>query len=299
MRTHLIGGSTLVMLALALPAQAGSLDAKSIPRDASVVAHVDLDAIRGSSTYRAVDKKMAKEVREARRELASEVKPFDIDLVLDASSITFWGKVGGGDDGAVIVDGVDTRKVLDMMKKIPELKMTRKRGIDVYSVDGEGAIAISGSRVILAEEEANLRLTLATIAGRKPSLKRSRRMPSLAGARGALVVVAMDDRATKAVQKQSQSALLSKGAVSGAMFSVSENGGDLIVTLTVDASDSGVARKLEEAARGGAALLSLATDEPELARLLGSLTVTTKGTSVTAEISADPSSLIDIARQNL
>lgn len=293
-----IAASALLSLAFALPAVAGPLEPDTIPRDAAVVAHIDLDAIRGSQTLRVVKKKLAKELREARREITAEAGPFDIDLVLDAGGITFWGKANDADDGAVIVEGADIGKVRKLFKKLPNYKMTRKNGLEIHSIDGEGAIAIVGSRVVLAKEEANLRLTVNTINGRKKSLKRNRSMPNLNRTRGSFVVVAMDDQAASAIQKQSHSALLSNGAIKGAVMEISERQSDVVASLTVETSTTAVARKLEDAARGGAALLSLAADEPELARLLSGLSVTSKGTSVSAEIAADVSSVLDMLKKS-
>lgn len=299
MRTLSIGGSTLLVLAFALPASAGPLAPDTIPRDASVVAHIDLDAIRGSNTHGVVKRKLAREIREAKREIASEISPFDITLLLDASSITFWAEANGSDEGAVIIEGMDTREVVAVLEKVSGHSATRRKGLEIHSIGGEGAIAVSGSRVILAKEEASLRLTIDTIEGRAKSLQRSRSMPSLAGTRGSFLVVAIDDRAAKALQKQSHSSLLKKGSIQGAVIDIGEQRRDVVARVTVETSSNAVAKKLAEIASGGAALLSLAADEPELSRLLSTLSVTTRGTSVSAEITADPSMLLDLAKQVL
>lgn len=299
MRTHLIAGSTLALLALSLPALAGPLDPAIIPKDAAVVAHLDLDAVRGSYTYSVMEKKLGTEIGDAWSEFEKEAAPFDVNLIRNARSVTFWAEVNGNDDGAIIIDGVNARKVIASLKKVPGHKMKKRRGLEVHTFDGEGALVAIGSRLVMAENEVNVRRTIATIKGKKPSLKRNRTMPALGASNGALLVVAMDDNATQAVQKQSSSAMLKNGSMRGALMEINEQGRDLITRVTIDTSAPKVAQKLAEIGNGGIALLSLTADEPELSKLLSALTITTKGASVSAELTADSGDIIDMIKNNM
>ena len=297
MRIKLIGTSALLVLALSLPAAAGPLDANIIPHDASVVAHIDIDAIRGSHSMGVTQNKLGQQIQAAKREMIAELAPLDVDLLFDASSVTFWGKGNDAENGAVIIEGLDTRRAVAMLQQIPGHSSKRFKGVTVHRIDGEGAIAVVDSRVILAKEREDLMLTIDTIDGRETSIKRSRSMPDLRATRGSFLVVAVDDKAARALQKQASSALLSKGSIQGAVLEIGERRRDVMARLTVETSGRAVATKLREVVSGGAALLSLAADEPELTRLLSSLSVTQSGSSVTAEISADPAMLIDVAKQ--
>ncbi len=296
MKTHIIGASALLVLSLAIPASAAPLSTDTIPAQAAVVAHIDLDAIRASATYGVVTKTFAKEVAEAKSELKQELAPFDIGILLDASGVSFWAKGDDSEDGAVIFHGINTKLISGLVDKIPGHKETKKRGLTIHTMGDEGAFALVGSRVVLGKSAANVSLTVDVIEGRAKSVARNRSMPSLSGTRGSLFVAAIDAQAAKALRKHTQSALLSKGSIQGAVFQVGEHRGDLVASLTVDTSGKDVAKKLTEVAQGGMALISLAADEPELKRLLSGLSITNQGTSVTAELSMDPATLLGLAK---
>lgn len=296
MKSLLIGTSAALVLAFAAPATAAPLSSKTIPAQAGVVAHIDLDAIRGSSTYGVLTKKFAKEIGEGKQELQSELAPFDIDILLNASGMSFWAKGDDSDDGAVIMHGIDTRKLSKLIDKIPGHKQEKKRGLTIHSIDGDGSFALVGSRVVFAKDASQVILTVDVIEGRAKSIARSRQMPSLKGTNGSFLVAAIDANTAKSLRQHTQSALLSKGSIQGAVFQIGERNGNLKANLTVQTSGSDVAKKLTEVAQGGVALLSLAADEPELKRLISGLSINQQGSNVVAEISVDPMMLLSLAK---
>lgn len=276
-------------LAFAPDALAKPFSARRVPAAAEGVIHVDLDGLRRSRLWTVLDAKsgLAELEKEIRVDAPKGWSKADIDLavqVIDsAQSITFW--VDASETGALLVQVPGAAKVEALLgRKAKESK--KKRGVTVYRLaedDGDGAFAArQGDTLILAEKHQAVVESALVLQGKGKSLPPGRLGAGsakgdiffIAGFRGQIMEALRESAQARTLGADIRSVSMHGGETSKAVF----------LTARVETSSSATAQKLASVAQGLSALVSLAGDEPELAELVRGLTVTHKGTTVTARL---------------
>ena len=284
-------GSVAVAL-VAGQASAGTLNPANVPAKAQVVGHVDLDALRSSKLALT----FAKEILDSKREIDSQLKsqgvPLSADDILGASSITFWAEGDDAEKGAMIISGVDAAKFKRAIKKVP---VHKSLGNGLHKVD-DTFVGFTGSRMVVADDKSSVKATLKVLDGGGKSLAQTKKAKRLTQSGGVLVLAAFEEAIAKKIKKEADSAIFKNVSLKRGTMTLKESGGNLVARAVLETTDTAGADQLHKLAAGGISFLSVASDSPELGKLLDAVTIKTSGTSVVFQASLPINQLKDIAK---
>ena len=272
----------LCTLSVAAPAWAGSFEASRVPATAQVVVHIDLDAVRGSQLRALFDK----EVNEAMNEVASDLKKEGIPLAVSdlsaATGITFWAEGDKNERGALIVSGLDARRVANALAKVKGYQRTSSGGHTLHGFkDDDSVIGIHGGHVVAADDKDSVTTTLDVLAGRGKSLARSGKARRIGQSRGVLFAAVFEQKIAQKIKQEAQSAIFKDINFQNGIVVARETRSDLVLTAEIETSDVAGANQLHKLAAGAIAFLEVAADDPDVAKLLDGVKITSNGTRVT------------------
>lgn len=284
--------ATAAALALFAPrlAAAAPLRADQVPASADLVIHVDVDALRGSGLRRLVQPKIDALAKQIDGELARKQVPLRAADIAAASGFTFWAAGDNTDKGALIVNGLDTGRLLRALPRLPGFKTTRARGHNLMVISDGGDdtyVGRGGGALVLGSDKDAVATTLDVLDGRGKSKASSDVARRLGRAGGLLVAAVFDTRIADKIRKKADSPLFRNVGFKRGAVLVRERKSRLAVEVVVESSSPAGAAKLEKLATAGLSFVQLAVQEPALVELARHVNVRSRGASVslTAEIS--------------
>lgn len=312
--------SLLALGALAVRARADVFDAARVPADARWFAHVDVEALKRSELFAALQSAHVDDF--AGLDGLSEFGELGIDPLRDLRSIAVYCQDKNPEHAVLLVVGnAQVDEALSKLSSEPSYRAAELDGRRMH-VWGEGAqssyVCVArreGSEdrlVVRAPDEASLRRALAVIDGRTPSLAsaassagdknvdqpRVRLVPSkgsilYAAALGGLSELTEVDMASNVTRLCKQM-----------LLDVGESQGEVHALLEMETRTDAEARQLQQVMQGGLALLALAqgsAEDPDLAKPLQDLTnafrFTAQGSSVQCEFRMAVSLLLEDLRR--
>lgn len=277
------------LLAAPPPLAAAPLRADQVPASADLVIHVDVDALRGSGLRRLLQPKLDALAKEIDSELAKKKIPLRAADIASATGFTFWAAGDDTDKGALIVNGLDTARLLRALPRLPGFKTARAGGHNLMVIsDGDDTyIGRAGGALVLGSDKGAVATTLDVLDGRGKSKSSSEVARRLGRAGGLLVAAVFDTGIAEKIRKQADSPLFRNVGFKRGAVLVRERQNRLAVEVVVESKSAAGAAKLEKLATAGLSFVQLAVDEPALAELAKHVQVRSRGASVSlsAELS--------------
>ncbi len=300
--------ATAVLLAAGLaasPAWAGRLDRKLVPADAAWLAHLDVEALLGSTIGKALLEEAGDlhggldGIEELNRELG-------IDLRTDLKSLTLFGGGGDPEDDAVSVAVTNARA------DVAVERLTAKESVETLDLDGQTVFVIPdgcggetyvhvrrgkgvAQRLVLCSRSRDsMRRALAVVAGDAPSL--TRQDAGILGTRprsGSILFAAAGPlQDLQAIRPASEIFRLARGIT----IDLGETEDEMRGEATLFANDEEAAANMADVVQGMVALGHLLGDEDaELARwrdVLAGVNVSSRDAAITVRFRFDARTLM-------
>src|SRR3954463_4738879 len=153
--------STLVVLFAAAGSLAGGrafaspFQPSTVPKEAEVVGHLDVDALRTTQIFAAMGGEAA--IDQAVEHAPPAVRSVARALARSACGVTFWRD---GEHGAVQIESTDGRAVAKLLAKLPVGAEADIDGVATFSVgegDSPAHVAISGATLVAADDVKSLK----------------------------------------------------------------------------------------------------------------------------------------------
>lgn len=255
----------VVVLVLAGPVTAASLQLGQLPSSAMWVAHADVEAFVHAKIGVFVLDQLKKP--EAQAGLTVLKNLTGTDLTRDITSITLYGTAPGEQNGVAIIQGTfDQEKLLPLLRTNPTLReikvgeRTAYQWTDKPKADKPGpqrfGMFYRGNLVLVAGSQSMLSLAVGVLDGRQDSLA-SASPPKITPSAGTCLGVYVAQ--VPELPKGEKAAELFKKLVSG-RFEAGEADANLFARLTVVTRDAATAGDLAKMAQGFLAFLDLVKD---------------------------------------
>ena len=165
----------LVIVSLASPLRADSLDPKQVSADAKWVVQVDVDAMRSSTVVQRVYAQVVPKWKDLENRTAAIRQQMCMDPNKDLHGVTAYGPKPGQTEGVMIVQAaVDQQQFIDKVSKALGYRMVQygPRKLNAWTqADGPVTSAFFGKNVILlAKTDADVKAALDVLDGKAPSL---------------------------------------------------------------------------------------------------------------------------------
>lgn len=277
-------------------AAATPFEPRRIPADADGVGHLDLDALRKTSSYTSLG--LDKKIRDELGKL-----PVAADRwFLAAEGLSFWvddAHASGGDTtGAVLVSFPrNSRAPQDIVAALVKAAKGKQLAAGQYELQRDGdkvVLAVAGDAVVFASDPASLRKTLAVADGKAASLATKALPPSI-NEKGVFVFAALDDSLLEQVKKAAESALF-KTEMKSLTFDVAEIGADLRGRAIATMATADQAQKVKAVIDGLLALAALADEAKPFLPFDRFIKVAVDKTTVTATLKVPVAQLVDLLR---
>ena len=277
----------LLFLLAWLPAalHAEPLDARQLPSAAVWFVHLDADAARESSLGRQLREQWLAQPANAKA-LEQARQAFGIDLTRDIHGVTVYGTTYAPDAGILILRGRVDRTHLDaLLKTLPGYRNETVSGYSLYFWNEaapnrrhESIGAFFGNdTVVIAPDTQSIVTALQVLDGKSPALPGNSPLTVPPAAGTILQAAATGLAQAKGLPIQSP---VIRQCESGSL-AVGEQKGQVFVHGRVVTQSADTAAELRSLIEGAKAMGQLqASDNAELARLLGALRVTANSASV-------------------
>ena len=244
----------------------------TIPDQAAAIGHLDVDALRRTQLFTAIDGQKA--IDAAVDHAPADLRPLARSIAGSVRSVSFWRDT---EHGAVHVATRDPRALAQLIAKAPLKRGPVVEGVATLvggELDDHGFGAVVGDTLILADTSESLASSIRTLAGKGPNLAGSNKLPATSRT-GVFVFVTLGSDALRAIHKSADAKLL-KLAIRSLAIDVSESGGVLTTNARADMGSNDALLKAKSIIDGMRALASVSADGPVRA-LLDQVTVTTNG----------------------
>lgn len=280
---------SLLPLAFAVPATAKSLDLSKVSDDANWLMHIDFDSARKSPIGSFIMDKI-NDNKEAAKRIQEMQEAFGID-VEGFSSLTMFGNGEREKGTAIMVGGMDVKKLVEFAQLNENLKTTKRGKHEIHSIGDGGrhpvAFATLNGNVIIGGSDAGdvargIRLAKGKADSRAPigllaELRKIVPNPGMIGFVDVGKVAGfhdLDKRGKEIVNKAN-----SAGMIAGQID------GELKMAAIVKTNDEETAKQIEDMANGMMAMAALGKESnPELAEVLETHSVKRNGNTVTLQI---------------
>jgi hypothetical protein len=270
---------TILALAIATAGLGGGralatpLEPATVPASATVVGHLDVDALRQTQLFTAAGGQAA--IDRAIERAPADVRDLARSVAGSLRGVTFWGF---DDEGAVLVQTRDAGGLATLFAKAPVKRVGTVAGVTTYTSDDHddngGFAAVVGDTLVLADAAASLERSIRVLTGHATTLAGSRRLP-LHMRQGVFVFVTIGDDALDGIQKSANAKLL-KLAIKSIVLDVGETAGVLTATAHAEMGTAEALEKARSILEGLRAMASL-SDEPAARALLDDVTITANG----------------------
>ncbi|MCG8416646.1 MAG: hypothetical protein MJE77_01730 [Proteobacteria bacterium] len=272
------------ILAMSAPALARPLEPGDIPATAQVVVHVDVDALQKSKTRAMFDKQVDDLKAEVNSELNLEGIPFKVSDLARATGVTFWAEGDEAEHGALIVRGLDIKRMITALGAVKGYRLSNRGGHAIHQIDNGDEttyIGIRGATLVIADDSKSVETSLDVLAGRATSLARSAKAARLGKARGVLFAAVFEQKIAEKIQREANSGIFKKIKFKGGLIYARESTDKLIARAVIETSDAAGANQLHKLAAGAIAFFDIASDDPDLATLLDAVKIQSSNATVT------------------
>ncbi|MEM0983472.1 MAG: hypothetical protein AAGI17_05950 [Planctomycetota bacterium] len=286
MNARLTAAAALMTLSGA--AVAGPVNLDSIPRDAQLVVHVDVEAIAGSDLFGGLLAGLADADFDV--DGLSELREMGINPVEDILSITVVGFDIEDEEAVVMMETTDALdRVVDQLGQMVRFR-EGPNGWNVGAMDGEGAFAYTSGRrgtrrVILGEDASLVRGALRGGGFDGPEPRRGALVYGTVGNLSAIV----GDELPPFI-----------GEIRSAFFTLGEEDDGLGARLSIETGDRKAANALSQTANGflGLARMSMPPEIEQFGDLIDGLNISSDGAFLTASLFLSADDLQDALAAN-
>ncbi len=285
--------ATLGVASLFTTAHADPLDPTTVPNDSKWVIHIDMDAVRKSSTWKDVYDRLQKAPDFVPKVTELE-NIFNARFPDDLHGVTLFGAGFGDHTGVVMINAnVDRKQVETLLAQGPKNTSTPRGDHALLSWDDKGQTKygsfFSDSKFLISDDKDSVGFALDVLDGKADALKPDAALAAGVKTKqkdqpGILIYVAGEGLAKLRAQA-ARSPLLAQ--MKSAYITLTEDKDDVVLTLNVTADSAPAAQKMQQAAEGLRAMLGLAAaDEnakPGVVKLndvVQKATLATNGTNV-------------------
>lgn len=299
----------LIALVLAPTASADALKKDRVPAGARWVAHLDVEALKGSKLYAVIHEESAKNGSNEIDEGLAQFRMFaGLDPTTDFKSVTIYSTANTEKSCVALLSGnarIDT--ALDKLKTMPNYHTTMVGSNALHTWGGEHdtwygyVFRKDGTeeRVVIASQDTDeLVRGLSVLQGTGENLVGARQPAINAGpASGSIFFAAAGEGLNELgeIEPVSAVAKLAKTIV----LDVGEDRGDLYVHVALDARKPEDAQRIQQVLQGAVALAGLVGDEEhaearaKVQRLVEALRLTVSNTRVDADFRYEVKALIE------
>lgn len=287
------GGVVAVTLAGLGTSQAEPIQPKAVMDDPAWVLHVDVDALRPTAIGKYILAELDKPGQRDKLAMFENIFSFDPRKALHG--VTLYGPTTTPEDAVALVYADFDPEHLTQMAEVAQDHQSTAHGkqtihswIDAKKAGKGGQpariyAAIHGGRVVLfGQKEERLEEALDVLDGLKPSLRVGALLPR-AGAGESAAVVQGAARKFDVKIPPPVAAFLKQ--VKQFSLRLTEEQGNLVGSLALEAVDEGTGKQMANLARGLVALLSLQKEKPEAAKLAEGLSVMDDGARAVIKLS--------------
>jgi hypothetical protein len=296
--------SVALVLAAGMAAEAAPLRSADVPAEPAWVLHVDCDAMRSTSVGHYLIAEMEKP--DAQGKLAAFQTLFSFDPRKELHGLTLYSTGKGPDDGLLLVYAdFDPERLVTLAKAAKDSQSTPYKSHVIYNwldqrkqaTNGATArtyAAIAGKRlVVFAQQEKRVTEALDVLDGAVPNLSASKALPNLGTTGNGCFIEACarklqlaDSTPTAAVARLAKSLFLRVG----------ETNRQVTATLSMEASDEGIAKQAATVVQGLLAVVKLQKDKPEAGRLAEALSLKQDGATVVATLAMPAAEVVGLLR---
>lgn len=280
-----VWGLTLgAVLTAAAMLPAAPLDVKEVSEKAQWVAHLDADALRGSTVFQ---KALASEQgRQLPPPLAKALADLKFDLAKDLHAATIYGMKLGSPEAAILVHAdVDRELLAGKIKTAPEYKAAKHGDHDIHLFKSPRnnrtvAAALLPDVLAVADSEQTLGTALDVLDGKSPALTKDSPLAA-ESPKGAIVVA----RAVKVGEAELplKSPLVQQS--DSIALAVGENETQVFAEGKVLAKSADVAKQLKGVVDGVRTTAELRRgDDPDVRKLIDALKIDTADNQLRVEI---------------
>jgi hypothetical protein len=299
-RTVLSLATAAAVLAGAPFAFTAPFNPKDVAADPALVAHLDCDALRGSSVGRSILSEP-----EVSDKLAAVGALFDFDVRTQLHGLTVYTTDAHPKEGVLIVYAdFDPNRLITLAKVGEDFHSVTNGSHVIYSwVDDKKKAkegeqprvygAIAGHRVILGQKESHLAAALDVIDGAAPRFSAKNGLAEAESGeaillQGLLLKFDFDDPDGKAaIFKMSKSVRVK----------LSEMGDNMTAAVRFEAADTNTSTQIGLIAQGLLAVLKLQQADTNATKLANAIVIKQDGSTVGLTLSVPSSELIDIIKE--
>jgi hypothetical protein len=254
-------------------ALATPLSPSTIPDEAEVVGHLDVDALRKTQLFSTVGGQKA--IDAALEDVPADLRPLARSVAGGVRGISFWGL---SESGAVHVETRDRNGLAALLAKAPVQRLGSVESIPTYTVTKKGTdhgfVAAVGDTLVLASTAESLERSIEVLAGHAANLAGSGKLPATMRP-GVFVFVTIGSAALNTIQKSARAKVLQL-PISSLAIDAGETAGVVTATAHAEMGTPEALQKAKSILEGVRAMASL-SDDPSARVLLDGVTITAKG----------------------
>ncbi len=286
-------------LLLGVQAYAAPLKTQDVAENAKWLVHVDVECVINSE----LGKHLFDQTNlppKAKVGLSFIKGLFGVDLLKDISGVTVYSSGPKEEDGVLIVRGpFSPEQTLNLLKLsggyecVPFGSRSIHKGVDEKKGKPFAVCFLESGAAVLSSSAEKVQAAVDVVDGKLPCLKPSGdlKIPESAGG---MLLVATKDKV--GFGEMAKTAVLQKSGVSGNLF-LAEVSGCLELGVQIFCDSPETAAQIEQVVRGMMAGVALAKDKnPELAEIVGGMSVKNEGGAVSAKISCPVAKAFDFIK---
>jgi hypothetical protein len=285
----------------AVASPAATFQPGQVMPEARWVAHIDLDQLKGTQVGRYMVEKL-NSPEEARKFAALDAM-FHLDPRTDLRSLTAFGTTSDEKSSVAIVDAdFDVKHIATILGAGEGYSETDHQGDKIMTwldikpgrTNRTYGCLLSARQAVIGQDPANVRAAIDTLRGRRPGFQGSA-LASLLDAPAIPVMMAAADFRNLPGSKPASGIMKS---ASGGSMSVAETGGNVVMTVRLDAADDARARQVQAIVQGIIALGMLGeADNADFARLCRNAQCALDGNSVTLGVRVSAAEMIEMIKK--